>query len=241
MVVSYGFLAGYVFAVLLCALVCSPSLRSCLLLRTAKSWTNLLGFVQFVWHVVQVLRHWGRFPWWGGRPTPRYHGPLGRLSKRRQGGPWAPPPCSVNSPGNLLMTMPGCCLGSSGCCLFSVERLFFPGSVSVFLFVEPFHDPTGVCCLIACPLRSFLCLVLSSTPCLSLCLSLSLSLSFPHRRWGNPNLFGLGFPLCSRGHDLLLRPVPRGRHLHQGFRPHLLFFCFSTSLVFLVVGVACCV
>ena len=93
----------------------------------AKSWTNLLGFVQVVWHVVQVLRHWGRFPWWGGRSTPRYHVHLGRLSKRRQGGPWAPPPCSVNSPGNLLMTMTGCCLGSSGCCLFFVERLFFSG------------------------------------------------------------------------------------------------------------------
>ena len=43
----------------------------------AKSWTSFLGFVQFVWHVVQVLRRWGRLPWWGGLRTPRYHGPLG--------------------------------------------------------------------------------------------------------------------------------------------------------------------
>ena len=70
--------------------------------------------------------------------------------------------------------------------------------------------------------------------CLSLSLSLSFSLSFSLRRWGNPNLFGLGFPLCFRGHNLLLRPVLRGRHLHQGLHPHLPFF-LSTSLVSLVV------
>ena len=61
-------------------------------------WT-LLGSEQFVWHNVWLLRHRGRLPWWGGLRTPRYHGPLGWLSKRRQGGPWAPPPCSVNTPG----------------------------------------------------------------------------------------------------------------------------------------------
>ena len=38
---------------------------------------NLLGSERIVWHVVQVLRRWGRLPWWGGLRTPRYHGPLG--------------------------------------------------------------------------------------------------------------------------------------------------------------------
>ena len=64
--------------------------------RPHKWIVDLLGSQWFVWPHVWVLRHWGRFPWWGGLWTPRYHGPLGWLSKRRQGGPWAPPPCSVN-------------------------------------------------------------------------------------------------------------------------------------------------
>ena len=100
------------------------------------------------------------------------------------------------------------------------------GSVFVFWSVEPFT--TRPLFGFYLPVFFFSCMVCSSTPC-AFFFSLSL------RRWGTPNLFGLGFPLCSRGHDLLLRPVLRGRHLHQGFHPHLFFF--STSLVFLVVFV----
>ena len=55
---------------------------------------------------------------WGGLLTPLYHGPLGRLSKRRQGGPWAPSTLQCEFPGNLLMIMSGCCLGSTGVVCF---------------------------------------------------------------------------------------------------------------------------
>ena len=68
---------------------------------------------------------------------------------------------------------------------------------------------------------SFVWLV-SSTPCFLL-------FSFSLRRWGNPNLFGLGFPLCFRGHALAPRPVLRGRHLLPGHLPHLFFF-FSDAV-----------
>ena len=55
---------------------------------------------------------------------------------------------------------------------------------------------------------------------------LSLALSLSQRRWGNPILFGLGFPLCSllHGRDRPHRPVLCVPHLHQGFAPHLFFF-----------------
>ena len=55
---------------------------------------------------------------------------------------------------------------------------------------------------------------------------------------GNPKPFWFGVPLVflQPGRDLSLRPVPRGRHLHQGHLPHLFFF-FSSSLVFVVVVV----
>ena len=55
-------------------------------------------------------------------------------------------------------------------------------------------------------------------------------MSLSYRRWGNPNLFGLGFPLCFRGHALAPRAVPRDRHLLPGHLPHLFFF-FSFVVV----------
>ena len=63
--------------------------------------------------------------------------------------------------------------------------------------------------------------LVSSTPC-SLFLSLSL------RCWGNPNRFGLGFPLCSLppAHVLRPRPVLRVPHLHLGEAPAPAVFSF---------------
>ena len=120
---------------------------------------------------------------------------------------------------------------------FCVELWFITG-VKVFVWHgEPFKTRPVSVCLSAS--SSFLLFggfrrrrVLSFS--LSLYLSLSLSLSLFLRRWGNPNLFGLGFPLCFRGHPLALLPVLRGRHLPPGHLPHLFFF-FLTPFVFLVV------
>ena len=89
-----------------------------------------------------------------------------------------------------------------------------------------------VCYLVLKPFRArpvfgvlsvslLICLVRSLTP-FSLFL---LSLSF--RRWENPSLFGLGFPLCFCGHDFVLQPGLRGRHLHQGSHPACCFFSFA--------------
>ena len=49
--------------------------------RTAKSWDKTFGVLVLCQVFCPLLRHRGRFPWWGGTCTPRYCGPLGRLPK----------------------------------------------------------------------------------------------------------------------------------------------------------------
>ena len=82
------------------------------------------------------------------------------------------------------------------------------------------------------PCLFFICVLLfsfvrwvSSTPC-SLFLVLSL------RRWGNPNLFGLGFPLCSLlpARGLRLRPVLPPLQLHPGYAQPLFFVFFFVAV-----------
>ena len=78
----------------------------------------------------------------------------------------------------VVVYVAGCCFGSAVSCLFFVKPLLFLRGRCLFSVVWALHDLTRVCSLIACPLRSFLCLELSSTPwALSLSLSFSLSLS----------------------------------------------------------------
>ena len=141
----------------------------------AKSRTHPLGVLVICLDRCVVIAPLGAYPWWGGHLVPRYQGPLGWLSKRRQGGPWAPPPCGLNSPGKLSWSMLGWCFGSSVFCLFFVKPLLFLRGRCLFLVLWALHDPTRVSCLFVCPPRSFRCLILSTTPCLSLSLSLSLS------------------------------------------------------------------
>ena len=113
--------------------------------------------------------------------TPRYHGPLGWLSKRRQGGPWAPPPCSENSLGNMLGSVPGLLfLALQVVVCFNVQSLFFSG-VGVFSgTLSPSRPDPCLVFICLCP-PSSLCLVCSSTQAL-----------------GKPKPLegGLGFPLC---------------------------------------------
>ena len=86
------------------------------------------------------------------------------------------------------------------------------------------------------PCLFFICVLLfsfvrwvSSMPC-------SLFLVFSLRRWGNPNLFGLGFPLCSLlpARGLRLRPVLPPLQLHPGYaQPLFFFFLFFFFFVFI--------
>ena len=192
-----------------------------------------MGSLRFVWQDVWVLRHWGRLPWWGGLRTPRYHGPPGCLSKRRQGGPWAPPPCGVNSPGKLSWSLSGICSGSSGC-LSVLCEVFVISQGSVFLFwtVEPFTTrPVSGLYL---PVPFFF---LSGLFVDAVC-SLSLSLSLSLRRWGTPNLFGLGFPLCFSILDTLLAIDPYiVPYTYPQVTLPLLFFFFCRRSRWVVGGV----
>ena len=77
--------------------------------------------------------------------------------------------------------------GSSGFCLFVVKLLLFLGGRC--MFSGPLSPSRPDPCLVFICLSSFFsCMVCSSTPCV-----LFLSL----RRWGTPNLFGLGSPCVS--------------------------------------------
>ena len=142
----------------------------------------------------------------------------------QQGGPWAPPPCIEQIPGDVD--------GSSVCfpvwswflsfgCLFRVFCLW--GWYFVWSLSPSSPDPCLVFCM--CP-SFFFCLVHASPPCFLSFFFLALSLSL--RCWGNPNLFGLGFPLCSLppAHALRPRPVLRVPHLHLGEAPAPVFFCY---------------
>ena len=66
--------------------------------------------------------------------------PWGDFSKRRQAGPWAPPPCGVNSPGKLLWSLSGFCslLFRFFCPFFVQPLLFLRGRCLFFWFFEPF-------------------------------------------------------------------------------------------------------
>ena len=104
--------------------------------------------------------------------------------------------------------------------LFLRGRCLFSGPLS-----PSRPDP---CLASICLSSSFSCMVCSSTPCV---LSLSLSL----RRWGTPNLFGLGFPLCFFNLDTLsaLDPYVFLFTYTQALPRTCFFFCFfmSSSLV----------
>ena len=56
-------------------------------------------------------------------------------------------------------------------------------------------------------------------------------LLFSLRRWGNPNLFGLGFPLCFFDPDAIAHfdPYSDLRIVHQGHCPAPAFFFFLSS------------
>ena len=94
----------------------------------------------------------------------------------------------MNSPGKLSWSLSGICSGSSGFLSVLCEIfVIFQGSVFLFWTVEPFTTRPVSGLYLPVPLFFFLSGLFVDAVC-------SLSLSF--RRWGTPNLFGLGFPLC---------------------------------------------
>ena len=112
-----------------------------------------------------LLRHWGRLPWcpWGD-------------SKKRQGGPWAPPPCGVHTSGMLLWFLSGFCFWLLRSLSVLCEAVVLSqGSV---LFSGPLSpsrpDP---CLFFNCLSSSFFSLSGAFVDAVSLSLSLSFSLS----------------------------------------------------------------
>ena len=171
--------------------------------------------LQDVW----VLRHWGRLPWWGGLRTPRYHGPLGCLSKRRQGGPWAPPPCGANSSGKLSRSMSGWCFGFFRFLFVLCDAVVISqGSVLCLCSFEPFttRPVLGVC--LRPSSSSSVWFVSSATFFLS---SLSQALGNPKPLW-----FGVPLVFLHPGHALRPRPVHLPPHIPQGIAPAPVFFFF---------------
>ena len=120
--------------------------------------------------------------------------------------------------------MSGWCLVASG--FLSVRYkvvALSQGSVSGFWFFEP-STTRPVFGFLFAGLLFFLYGLFVDAVC-----SLSLSL----RRWGNPNLFGLGFPLCFFILDTLsaLDPYIFLLTFPKASLPHLFFFLSSSSLV----------
>ena len=160
-------------------------------------------------------------------------GPLGTtvprgVSPREQGGPWAPPPCSVNSSETLSgLCLLFCSVFWDGCWVFCV--VFSVSGVGIMLLgLVPFRTRPLLAKVVVVLSFSLVVWLVSTTP-----FSLFLSLSGAGETQTH---FGFGFPLVSLhlGHDLPLQSARPAPHLHQGHRPAPVFFFSPSSLVFLV-------
>ena len=177
----------------------------------------------------------GAVPLVGELRVPRYQGPLGCLLRRRQGGPWAPPPRDVQVPGDVH---------GSSCWIFCVGLglvlcLFVLGYSSLGLVLVWSFSPSRLD-----PCRYFVWVLLSlfvwcvrrrrfSLFFFSLSLSLSLSGAGETQ---TPS--GFGFPLVTllRAHGLRPRPVLPLPLIHQGPAPAPVFFFVSPTFAWVVVG-----
>ena len=189
----------------------------------AKSWTSLLGFVQFVWHVVQVLRRWGAVTMVGGSSDPSVPWSPGVTLQEKAGRPMGPSTLRCEFPWEVVVVYVGFLFFVLQVfCLFLVmPLLFLRGRFFVFVPLSPSRpDP---CLVFVCVRLLFSVWLVSSATFLSLSLSQAL---------GNPKPFWFGVPLVflHPGHALRPRSVRLPLHLHPGFAPHLFFFS-SSSLV----------
>ena len=174
--------------------------------------------------------------------VPRYQGPPRCLLRRRQGGPWAPPPCSVQIPGDVEgSSILFFCCGLGFIIWFFVSRFCLWVWYLVWSLSPSSPDPCLV--FVGVPLL-FFCLVGFVGAVFSLLFSFSQVLGKP-----KPPSGGFGVPLVFllRGRALRPRSVHLHFLLHQGSRPALFFFlsrrrsrgCFSG--VFLVALSVCLV
>ena len=178
-----------------------------------------------------MLKRLRSVPLMGGVQGPSVSRSPGAAPQKKAGRPMGPSTPRCTDPWRRLwfFCFFFCCgLGFVICCLF---RVFVSGVGLLSGFLSPSSPDLCVVFLSVSLLSSCVWLV-SSTPCF-----LFLFL----RCWGNPNLFGLGFPLCSLrpAHALRPRPVLRVPHVHLGVAPAPVFFFFpffpSPSLAFLVL------
>ena len=89
--------------------------------------------------------YWGRFPWWGGPRTPRYHGPPGCLPRKSRA---AHGPATLRC--TVLRDLLGLCLFLF-CQVFLGWMLFSCCALLLSLRLE--------CCLFLCPSRPDPCLI----------------------------------------------------------------------------------
>ena len=180
------------------------------------------------------LRHRGRFPWWGGFRTPRYHGPPGCLLRKRR---------AADGPSHPAVIIP-LKLCSLGDCFLSRCSWVFN-----WLVVRVSWSLGLKCCLVWCPLRpaplfALVFVVLSFfSGCLvgfvDAVLSLSLSLSFfLSQALGKPKpLSGVWDSPCVSSSRTRTSPSTRSSPCSSSPRscPAPVVFFFSSSLAGMVV------
>ena len=162
----------------------------------------------------------GAVPVVGGSSDPSVPRFPGVSPQKEQGGPWAPPPCSVKSSATCWV------------CIWFYVRFLWDGCwvfFVVFFVCLWGWNPSGPDpCLPSCLLSSLsLSVYLVGSPTTLLCLFSSL------RRWGNPSPCGLGFPLCFFVPAVLahLDPFTTLRTYFQVV-PNPCFFCRRLSVFF---------
>ena len=170
----------------------------------------------------------------GGSSDPSVPWSPGVTLQEKAGRPMGPSTLRCEFPWEVVVVYVGFLFFAleSGFCLFVVKPLLFLRGRC--LFSGPLSPSRPDPCLASiCLSSSFSCMVCSSTPCvlvLVLSLSLSFSLSLSLRRWGTPNLFGLGFPLCFFNLDTLSALDPYVfLFTYTQALPRTCFFFFSSS------------
>ena len=173
-----------------------------------------------------VLALLGAVPVVGGFSDPSVPRSPGRLP-REQGGPWAPPPCSVNSSETLSgLCLLFCSVFWDGCWVFCVV-FSVSGVGNMLLGLVPFRTR---------PLLAKVFVVLSFSLVVWLVSTTPFSLFLLSQVLGKPKpISGLGFPLCLfiLATISLFNPHALLRTYIKVTAPRLFFF-FPSSLVFLV-------
>ena len=185
---------------------------------------NLLGYLIIVWHDACSCATGG------GSRGGGVFGPLGTtdprgVSPREQGGPWAPPPCSVNSSETLSgLCLLFCSVFWDGCWVFCVV-FSVSGVGNMLLGLVPFRTR---------PLLAKVFVVLSFSLVVWLVSTTPFSLFFLSQVLGKPKpISGLGCPLCLfiLATISLFNPHALLRTYIKVTAPRLFFFFFFFAVV----------